>query len=172
MNIQIRIQTQHTKQKLHTLQCKDNDKHPLMHFYIYKHIYNYKNASTTRTRNQIFTRVNKKKNRNIKTNMNIRQTYTKTKRMTWAWEKRFEDRYWYRKRNQHPHTWTSTFACTITHPKRTSETQEERETQSVNICRSQFSIVLRLGNIGDHESPPLKTNWTNSRNCFQNTLRG
>ena len=25
--------------------------------------------------------------------------------------------------------------------------------QSVNICRSQFSIVLQLGNIGDHEGP-------------------
>ena len=38
-------------------------------------------------------------------------------------------------------------------PKRTVETQK-REMQSVNIGRSQFSIVLQLGNIGDRESSP------------------
>ena len=60
MNIQIRIQTQHTKQKLHALQCKDNDEHPLIYFYIYKHIYNYKKCiNNTYTEPDIHTREQK-----------------------------------------------------------------------------------------------------------------
>ena len=106
-------------------------------------------------------------------NTSIRQTYTKTKRMTSAWEKRFEDRYWYRKRNQHPHTWTSTFAYPITHPKRTSETQEERDAE----CQHMSKPILNCFTAWQHwwswkpARVSLKTNWTNSWNCFQNTLR-
>ena len=80
------------------------------------------NASTTHTRKQICTHV--------KIKLNMRHTHMQKHQELLKREKtRFEDRYWYRKRNKQTHTWTSTFAYTITHPERTSETQEERDAE-------------------------------------------
>ena len=87
-------------------------------------------------------------------NTNIRQTYTKTKRMTSAWEKRFEERYWYRKRNQHTHM--NINICIHDH---TSETHEwetgwERRRVSTYVAASSQLFYSLATLVIMKESPP------------------